>query len=121
VGSLIDRLLGRKKDPAPAPAPPPPSPVPPQLASIDVADSSTLPVGAMAVPGATVHLNAAASVDTTVMAVSSNPLALTVENATVLAGQTSAPVFVNVLEGGAAVDVDVTLGTQTLRATILTG
>jgi len=122
VGSLLDRLLGRtKKDPPPSPVPPPPSPAPPQLASIDVTDPSTLPAGAMAVPGATVHLTAAASADTTVVAVSSNPAALTVESVMVPAGQTSAPLFVSVLEGGASVPISVTLGAQTLQATIVTG
>jgi hypothetical protein len=119
VGSLIDRLLGRtKKDPPPPP--PPPSPTP-QLASIAVADPSTLPPGAMAVLGATVNLTAAVSVDTTVQAASTNPAALTVESVTVPVGQSSAPLLVNVLEGGASVQVSVTLGAQMLQATIVTG
>jgi hypothetical protein len=119
VGSLIDRLLGRtKKDPPPPP--PPPSPTP-QLASIAVADPSTLPPGAMAVLGATVNLTAAVSVDTTVQAASTNPAALTVESVTVPVGQSSAPLLVNVLEGGASVQVSVTLGGQMLQATIVTG
>jgi hypothetical protein len=119
VGSLIDRLLGRtKKDPPPPSPPPPPTP---QLASIAVADPSTLPPGAMAVLGATVNLTAAVSVDTTVQAASTNPAALTVESVTVPVGQSSAPLLVNVLEGGASVQVSVTLGAQMLQATIVTG
>jgi hypothetical protein len=123
VGSLIDKLLGRtKKDPSPPPTPPPPTPPPtPQLASIAVADPSTLPPGAMAVVGATVNLTAAASVDTTVQAASTNPAALTVESVTVPVGHSSAPLLVNVLEGGASVQVSVTLGAQMLQATIVTG
>jgi hypothetical protein len=121
VGSLIDRLLGRtKKDPPPPPPSPPPPPTP-QLASIAVADPSTLPPGAMAVLGATVNLTAAVSVDTTVQAASTNPAALTVESVTVPVGQSSAPLLVNVLEGGASVQVSVTLGGQMLQATIVTG
>ena len=119
VGSLIDRLLGRTKK-----APPPPPPTTPstsQLASIAVADPSTLPPGAMAVVGATVNLTVAVSVDTTVQAVSTNPAALTVESVTVPVGQSSAPLLVNVLEGGASVQVSVTLGAQVLQATIVTG
>jgi len=124
VGSLIDRLLGRtKKDapPPPAPAPPPPPASTPQLASIEVADPSTLPAGATAVVGATVKLTAAVSTDTTVEAVSTNPAALTVGSVTVPVGQSSAPLLVNVLEGGASVQVTVTLGAQMLQATIVTG
>jgi hypothetical protein len=122
VGSLIDKLLGRtKKDPPPPPPPSPTAPPTPQLASIAVADPSTLPPGAMAVVGATVNLTAAASVDTTVQAASTNPAALTVESMTVPAGQSSAPLLVNVLEGGASVQVSVTLGAQMLQATIVTG
>jgi hypothetical protein len=75
----------------------------------------------MAVVGATVNLTAAASVDTTVQAASTNPAALTVESMTVPAGQSSAPLLVNVLEGGASVQVSVTLGAQMLQATIVTG
>lgn len=94
VGSLIDRLLGRtKKDP-----PPPPATL--QLAPIAVADPATLAPGAIAGVGATVHLTAAVSANTTVTAVSTNPAALTVESVTVPVGQSSAPLLVNVLEGG---------------------
>jgi len=50
-----------------------------------------------------------------------NPAALTVESVTVPVGQSSAPLLVNVLEGGASVQVSVTLGAQTLQATIVTG
>jgi hypothetical protein len=50
-----------------------------------------------------------------------NPAALTVESVTVPVGQSSAPLLVNVLEGGASVQVGVTLGAQTLQATIVTG
>lgn len=75
----------------------------------------------MGVPGATVNLTAPAGVDTYVQAVSTKPAALTVESATVPAGQSSAPLLVNVLEGGASVQVSVTLGAQTLQATIVTG
>jgi len=75
----------------------------------------------MAIPGATVKLTAPASADTYVQAVSANPAALTVEAVTVPAGQSSAPLLVNVLEGGASVQVSVTLGAQTLQATIVTG
>ena len=75
----------------------------------------------MAVPGATVNLTAPASFDTFVQAVSTNPAALTVESVTVPLGQSSAPLLVNVLEGGASVQVGVTLGAQTLQATIVTG
>jgi len=120
VGSLIDRLLGRTKKDAPPPPPPAP-PSTPQLASIEVADPSTLPAGAMAVVGATVKLTAAVSTDTTVEAVSTNPAALTVGSVTVPVGQSSAPLLVNVLEGGASVQVTVTLGAQMLQATIVTG
>ena len=74
----------------------------------------------MAVVGATVNLTAAVSADTTVEATSSNPLALTVQSVTVPVGQSSAPLLVNVLEGGAAVQVSVTLGAQILQATIVT-
>jgi hypothetical protein len=77
MGSLIERLLGRKKNDPPPPPPPPPAP--PQLASIAVADPSTLPPGAVGVPGATVNLTGAVMADTFVEAVSSNPAALTVE------------------------------------------
>jgi hypothetical protein len=118
VGSLIDRLLGRTKKDPPPPPPPPPTP---QLTSIAVVDPSTLPPGAMAVVGATVNLTAAVSADTTVEAVSTNPAALTVESVTVPVGQSSAPLLVNVLEGGASVQVSVTLGAQMLQATIVTG
>ena len=75
----------------------------------------------MAVVGATVHLTAAVSADTTVAAASTNPAALTVESVTVRVGQSSAPLLVNVLEGGASVQVSVTLGAETLQATIVTG
>jgi hypothetical protein len=75
----------------------------------------------MAVVGATVNLTAAVSADTTVEAVSTNPAALTVESVTVPVGQSSAPLLVNVLEGGASVQVSVTLGAQMLQATIVTG
>jgi hypothetical protein len=119
VGSLIDRLLGRGKKDQPPLAPSPTTT--PQLASISVADPSNLAAGSMAVPGGTVHLTAPVSADTTVQAVSANPTALTVENVTVPNGQSSAPLVVNVLEGGASVQVSVTLGTQTLQATIVTG
>ena len=117
MGSLIDRLLGRKKND------PPPPPAPPQLASIAVADPSTLPPGAVGVPGATVNLTGAVIADTFVEAVSSNPAALTVggQGATVPTGFSSAPLIVDVLEGGASVQVNVTLGAQTLQATIVTG
>jgi hypothetical protein len=74
----------------------------------------------MAVVGATVNLTAAVSYDTTVEAVSTNPAALTVESVTVPAGQSSAPLLVNVLAGGASVQVSVTLGAQMLQATIVT-
>ena len=57
----------------------------------------------------------------TVEAISTNPAALTVESVTVPVGQSSAPLLVNVLEGGASVQVSVTLGAQTLQATIVTG
>lgn len=75
----------------------------------------------MAVVGAIVHLTAAASADTYVEAVSANPAALTVESVTVPVGQGSAPLIVNVFEGGASVQVSAILGTQTLQATIVTG
>ena len=75
----------------------------------------------MAVVGGTVHLTAPVSADTTVQAVSANPTALTVESVTVPIGQSSASLVVNVLEGGTSVQVSVTLGTQTLQATIVTG
>jgi hypothetical protein len=56
-------------------------------------------------------------------AVSSNPAALTVEGqgVTVPTGLSSVPLIVDVLEGGASVQVNVTLGAQTLQATIVTG
>src|SRR5262249_1624903 len=119
--SLFDRLLGRKKDPAPPPPSPSPSASPPQLASIEVGDPSTLPPGAIGVPGATLHLTGAGSVDTFVQVVSADPAALRVESVTVPVGQSSAPLFVDVFEGGAAVQVSATLGAQTLQATIVTG
>ena len=120
MGSLLDKLLGRtKKDPPPPP--PPPTTTTPQIASIAVADPSTLSPGAMAVVGATVHLTAAVSTDTTLEAVSANPAALTVQSVTVPVGQSSAPLVVNVLEGGASVQVSVVLGAQTLQTTIVTG
>jgi large repetitive protein len=75
----------------------------------------------MAVPGATVNLTAPPSADTYVQVVSTNPAALQVEGVTVPAGQSSAPLLVNVVEGGASVQVSVTLGAQTLQATIVTG
>jgi hypothetical protein len=56
-----------------------------------------------------------------VLALRMNPAALTVESVTVPVGQSSAPLLVNVLEGGASVQVGVTLGAQTLQATIVTG
>jgi hypothetical protein len=93
----------------------------PQLVSITVADPASLPAGAMAVVGGTVILSGAVSADTTVQATSSDPAALTVETVTVPVGQSSAPLVVNVLEGGASVQVSVTLGAQTLQATIVTG
>ena len=114
----MDRLLGRKKDPAP---PPPPSPSPPQLSSIEVADPSTLPPGATGVPGATLYLTGAVIADTFVQMVSADPTALTVESVTVPTGQGSAPLIVTVLQGGAAVQVSAILGAQTLQATIVTG
>ena len=58
--------------------------------------------------------------DTTVAAVSTNPAALTVESLTVPVGQSSAPLLINVFEGGASVQVSVTLDAQ-LQATIVTG
>jgi hypothetical protein len=116
---LLDKLLGRKPSPSPSPSPPPSTS--PQLASISVADPSTLPPGAMAVVGATVNLSGPVSADTTLAAVSANAAALTVETPTVLAGQSSVPLMVNVLEGGAAVQISVSLGAQTLQATIVTG
>lgn len=116
---LLDKLLGREKK-QPAPAPPPPDASSPQLASITVADPSTLQAGAMSAFGGTVNLTAPASADTTVAAVSANPAALTVETVTVPTGQSSAPLMVSVLEGGASVQVSFTLGAQTLQATIVT-
>jgi len=119
--SLFDRLLGRtKKDPAPGPTP---TPTTPQLGSVDVADPSTLPVGSVDVPAATLHLTAAASADTFVSAVSSSAASLMVTGGgvTVPSGQSSAPVLVTVIEAGASVPITFTLGTQTLQATILTG
>ena len=114
---LLDKLLGReKRQPAP-----PPSGGTPQLASIAVSDPSSLPPGAMGVVGATVNLTAPVSADTMVMATSANPAALTVENVTIPVGQSSAPLMVNVLEGGASVQISVVLGAQTLQATIVTG
>ena len=116
----MDRLLGRtKKDPAPSP--PPPSPSPPQLASIELVDPSTLPPGAIGVPGATLYLTGAVSVATFVQVVSADPAALRVESVTVPVGQSSAPLFVDVFVGGASVQVSATLGAQTLQATIVTG
>lgn len=75
----------------------------------------------MGVVGATVNLTAPVSVDTMVMATSTNPGALTVENVTVMVGQSSAPLLVNVLVGGTPVQVSVILGVQELQATIVTG
>ena len=118
MGSLLDKLLGREKR---QPPPPPPPDTSPQLASIAVADASSLPPGAIGVVGATVNLTAPASADTTIQAASANAAALTVETVTVPAGQSSAPLLVNVLEGGASVQVSVSLGAQTLQATIVTG
>src|SRR5689334_2926362 len=118
--SLFDRLLGRtKKDPAPAPAPTPTptQPATPQPGSVDVADASTLPVGSVDVPAATLHLTAAASADTFVSVVSSNAGAVMVTGGgvTVMSGQSSAPVLVTVIEAGASVPITLTLGTQTLQ------
>jgi flavin reductase (DIM6/NTAB) family NADH-FMN oxidoreductase RutF len=79
------------------------------------------PGAPQAVVGATVNLTAPVSFDTTVVVVSTNPAALTVESLTVPVGQSSAPLLVNVLEGGASVQVSVTLGAQILQATIVTG
>jgi hypothetical protein len=77
----------------------------------------------MGVPGATVNLTAAVIADTFLEVVSANPSALAVEgqSVTVPAGFSSVPILVDVLEGGASVPVSVTLGTQTLQATIVTG
>jgi hypothetical protein len=77
----------------------------------------------MAIPGTTVNRTAAVVADTFVEAVSANPVALTVEGqgVTVPAGFSSVPLLVDVLEGGASVQVSVTLGAQTLQATIVTG
>jgi len=75
----------------------------------------------VAVVGATVNLIAPVSADTTLAVVSANPTALTVETPTVLVGQSSAPLLVNVLEGGVSVPVSVSLGAQTLQVTIVTG
>lgn len=114
---LLDRILGRdKKQPAL-----PQSSASPELASIAVADPSQLPPGAIAVQGATVHLSAPVSADTTLAAASENPAALTVESPTVMTGQSSVPLMVNVLQGGVSVQVSVSLGAQTLQATIVTG
>src|SRR5215211_1338461 len=118
---FLDKLLGRDKR---QPSPPPPAPTPdasPQLASIAVADPSSLPAGAVGVVGATVNLTAPVSVDTALQAMSTNPAALTVESAVVPTGQSSAPLLVSVFEGGASAQVSVTLGAQTLQATIVTG
>jgi hypothetical protein len=68
-----------------------------------------------------VNLTAAVSVDTFVAAASANPAALTVEGVTVPTGQSSAQLLVNVIEQSAPVQVSVTLGAQTLEATIVTG
>ena len=114
---LLDKLLGREK----RQPPPPLSGGTPQLASIAVADPSNLPAGAMGVLGATVNLTAPAIADTTVVATSANPAALTVESVTIPVGQSSAPLMVNVLEGGASVQISVILGAQTLQTTIVTG
>src|SRR5690242_11154093 len=115
--SLFDRLLGRtKKTPTPTP-----TQTTPQLASVDVGDPSTLAVGSVDVPAATLHLTAAASADTFVSVVSSNAGAVMVTGGgvTVMSGQSSAPVLVTVIEAGASVPITLTLGTQTLQATIV--
>ena len=110
--------LPRPRDPHPPPAP---APAPtPQLASIVVADPSTLKPGAMGVPGAIVNLTAPVTMDTFVQAVSTNPAALTVESLTVPVGQSSAPLLVTVIQESPPVEVSVTLGAQTLQATIVT-
>jgi len=77
----------------------------------------------MGVPGATVNLTGAAIADTFVQVVSGNPAAPMVEGqgATVPAGKSSVPLLVDDLEGSASVWVIVTLGAQTLQATIVTG
>jgi hypothetical protein len=77
----------------------------------------------MGVPGATVNLTAAVIADTFVEVVSANPAALMVEGQglTVPVDFSSVPLLVDVLEGGASVQVSVTLGAQTLQATIVTG
>jgi large repetitive protein len=83
----------------PVPAAPAP-PGPPHLASIAVADPSTLTAGAVGVPGATVNLTAAVITDTSVEVASANPAALMVEGqgVTVPAGFSSVPLLVDVLE-----------------------
>lgn len=115
--------MTRPRHPPPPPPPPGPLPGPPQLASIVVFDPSMLTPGAMGVPAATVNLTAAAIADTFVEATTANPAALTVagQGVTVPAGMTSAAVVVDVLQGGASVEVSFTLGAQTLQATIVTG
>ncbi len=112
---LLDRLLGRTKKPTP--------PATPQLASVEVAAPTALPEGANDVPGATVQLTAAATADTFVTVTSGDPTALVVTGGgvTVPAAQTSASVVVSVLRADASVTLAVTLGTQTLEATLVTG
>ena len=95
----------------------------PQMASVDVAAPATLPVGSTGVPGATVHLTSATASDLFIQATSANPAALTFVGAgvTVPAGQTSGVLNVNIIEASPGVTITLTLGAQSMQATIVAG
>jgi hypothetical protein len=94
----------------------------PQLGSVDaIQPPSALRPGAQFVPAATLHLTAPATADTTVIARSGDASALVVQDVVVPAGQDAAAVVVSVLQPDATVEITLTLGTTTLRATIVTG
>ena len=113
---VIDRLLGRKKDPGGGGTTSAPT-----LVSITPA-SGALTSGSVDVAAATVTLSAPATSDTFVQAASSDPgvLAVSSGGVMILAAHTSGEIRVSVLTGGQSVTLSASLGNETLQTTIAT-